>query len=623
MQANSLFRLRLTLGAVLLMLLGLTSASFAAEQHRHALSLVGDPVEPPGFKHFSWVNPDAPKGGTIRLRSIGSFDTLNFFAAQGAPAQGLYLINDTLMANSLNEPSAEYGLIAEWVSYPNDFSSVVFGLRPEARFHDGHPITPEDVVFSLDALKKTGPRFALYYKNVVKAEKTGPHEVTFRFDVKGNRELPQIVGSMPVLPRHYWEGKDDKGQPRDLARGTMEVPLGSGPYRIISVDAGRRITYGRVADWWAKDLPVSRGQWNFDELSFIYYRDRLPAFESFKTGETDFWPESSAKSWATGYDIDPVKQGQLKLETFATRDLQSMQGFAFNLRRKQFRDVRVRRAFNLAFNFEWANKSMFFDQYRRTSSYFDNSELKASGPPSAEEKEILEPLHDALPPEVFTKAYSNPVNSGPEDFRKHMREAAHLLADAGYTVKNGVLTNAQGEQLTAEFLLVQPDFERLVLAYKQELEKLGFKTEIRVVDSALYVRRVDNFDFDIIIARFGQSISPGNEQREFWGSAAADKPGSRNVIGIKNPAIDALIERLIFARDRMDLVAATRALDRVLLWNAYVVPQFYAPADRVAYWDKFSRPADPPHHASTYASFVRTWWYDETAARRLEAQRRR
>ena len=605
------------------MILTATTLMASEPPRRHALSLIGDPAKPPDVTHFDWVNPDAPKGGKVRLRGIGTFDTLNRYAGKGSPAQGLNLINAPLMTTSLDEPSTEYGLVAAWASHPPDFSSVTFGLRPEARFHDGKPVTPEDVVFTLEAIKKASPHYALYYKNVVKAEQTAEHDVTFTFDQPGNRELPQIVGSMPVLPRHWWQAKDDKGEQRDLTRATMETPLGSGPYRVKSVDAGRAVTYERVADWWARALPVNRGQWNFDEITFLYYRDRTPAFEGFKVGETDFWPENSAKGWATGYDIDAVKRGSIRRETFETRQISGMQGFAFNLRRRQFQDPRVRQAFNLAFNFEWANKAMFFEQYSRVGSYFENSELKSTGLPTGQELDILEAVRDRVPPDVFTTEFRNPVFASPEDYRRHMGRAAKLLSDAGWTPRNGVLTNAAGDRLTAEFLLVQPDFERLVLPYKTELERLGVKVDIRTVDSAQYVRRVDSFDFDIVVSRFGQSMSPGNEQRDFWGSVAADREGSQNVIGIKNVAIDTLIERVVFAKDRADLVAATRALDRVLLANHYVVPQFYSPSDRVAFWDKFGRPDKLPQQASPLASFLQVWWWDRDAEKKLEAARAR
>ena len=603
-------------------LCGRADGAGAGDVRRHALSLAGEPKYGPDFGQFAWVNSEAPKGGSVRIRGIGTFDTLNRYAAKGLAPLAIDDIYARLLTPSLDEPLTEYGLVAAWVSHPDDYSSATFGLRPEARFHDGTPITAADVIFSLDAIKKASPRHALYYQNVVRAEQTGPHEVTFVFDAKGNRELPQIVGSIPVLPKHYWTAKDELNQQRDLAQGSMEIPLGSGPYRVKSVDAGRAIVYERVKDWWAKDLPVSRGQWNFDEVMFIYYRDRTPAFEGFKTGETDFWPENSAKGWATGYGIEPVKQGLLKRHEIEVNQIASMQGFAFNTRRKAFADARVRQAFNFAFNFEQANKNMFFEQYARVGSYFDNSELAAKGLAQGRELEILEKVRGQVPPEVFTKEWHNPVNMAPDDFRRHLSMAAKLLDEAGWTVQNGVRTNAAGDKLAAEFLLVQPDFERLVLAYKVELEKLGLKIDVRTVDSAQYHRRIDAFDFDIVVKGFGQSHSPGNEQREFWGSAAADKEGTLNLIGIKNPAVDSLIETLIFAHDRAELVAATRALDRVLLWNHYVVPQFYSPRDRVAYWDKFGHPARLPGYASVLASFLQVWWQDQDRAARLAIARR-
>jgi len=589
---------------------------------RHALSLVGEPVQPPGFAKFNWVNVAAPKGGAVRLRSFGTFDTLNRYASRGIAADGLARVDATLMIPSLDEPSTEYPLIAEWVSHPPDFSSATFGLRPEARFSDGQPVTPEDVVFSLETLKKVNPRFGIYYKNVVRAEKVGAREVRFVFDAPGNRELPQIVGGLPVLPRHFWTGKDEKGEQRDLGRGTLEAPIGAGPYRVVKFDSGRRIDYDRIADWWANDLAIARGQWNFATITHLYYRDRLPAFEGFKAGETDFWPENSAKGWATEFDFEAVKRRQVKREELANDHIVPMQGFIFNLRRPQFQNRQVREAFNLAFNFEWANKAMFFEQYRRSSSYFGNSELASRGLPEGRELAILEAVRSELPPELFTREPKNPVNSGPEDFRRHMGQAARLLTAAGFEIKDGVRTNAAGVKLTAEILLVQPSFEKLVLAYKAELAKLGIDISVRIVDSAQYQRRVRAFDYDMVVWGFPQSHSPGNEQRELWGSAAAVEEGSRNLIGITSKAIDALIERLIYAKDRADLVAAARALDRTLLWGHYLVPHFHSPVDRIAYWDKFARPEALPRHASPMDAFIRIWWYDKTAAERLEAARK-
>lgn len=577
-------------------------------ERRHAVSLMGAPEMPPGFTHFKWVNPEAPKGGALRLSAVGTFDNLNPFTIKGVPAAGLGEIYDTLMFSSPDEPSAEYGLIAEWLSFPDDYSSVTFGLRPEARFHDGTPVTPEDVIFSLEALKASSPFQAFYYKNVVKAEKTGEREVTFTFDKAGNRELPQIVGQLTVLPKHFWTGKDEKGEQRDLSKTTLsDIPLGSGPYRIKSVEAGRSIVYERIKDWWAKDLPVTRGLYNFDEISYVYFKDRLPAFEAFKSGLIDFWSENVASAWASQYNFDALTKGHVKKEALPHKRVASMQGFAFNTRRKKFEDIRVRRAFTLAFNFEALNKSVFYGQYVRSESFFGNSELQAKGLPEGRELEILNEVKAALPPEVFTTAWKSPVNGTDEELRSNLRTASKLLDEAGWKIASGTRKNDAGEPLTAEILLVQPDFERIALPYAENLKKLGIAASVRVVDTSQFTRREDTRDFDMIVDSFPQSHSPGNEQREFWGSESAVREGSRNTIGIASPAIDKLVDRVVFAKDRAELVAATRALDRALLWSFYVVPQWYYPYDRIATWDAFGRPDLLP---SQNPSFIDAWWYD-------------
>jgi microcin C transport system substrate-binding protein len=617
---NSLALFRAIGSAALLVIAaaGISSDSALANPKRHALSLLGEPKFGPDFKHFDWVNPNAPKGGVVRGWAQGTFDSLNQFTVKGSVATGISLIYDTLLFNSPDEPSTEYGLIAAWVSHPEDFSSVTFGLRPEARFHDGRPITPEDVIFSFEQIKKNSPQFAFYYKNVVAAEKTAEREVTFRFDEKGNRELPLIVGQLPVLPKHYWTAKDDKGEARDLANTTLEAPIGSGPYKIKSIEAGRAIVYERVKDYWAKDLPVAIGQWNFDELRFNYFRDSTPAFEAFKAGQLDFWRETSAKSWNTGFDFEAVKKGLVIRDKIALNRPAPMQAFVMNLRRPQFQDPRVRRAFNLAFDFEWANRDLFYGDYIRVGSYFENTEMKSTGLPTGRELEILNSVKDQIPPEVFTTEWKNPLNASPQDVRRNMSEAAKLLAAAGWTAKGNVLHNAAGKPFTAEFLLVSPNFERVVLPYKAALELLGIQVSVRVVDTSQYQRREDTFDFDIVVGSFPQSESPGNEQRDFWGTAAADREGSRNLIGIKSPAIDKLVETLIFAKNREDLVATTRALDRVLLWNHFVVPQWHSPYDRIAMWDMFSRPARLPSRAT---AFQQTWWVDPAKQKALATAR--
>jgi microcin C transport system substrate-binding protein len=592
----------------------IASASDDLAKH-HALSLVDSPKHGADFEHFSWVNPNAPKGGRVRQWVLGTFDTLNRFPdSKGRPAAAVDLLYDRLMVSSPDEPATAYGHIAEWAAYPADYSSATVHLRASARFHDGTPITADDVIFSLVALKKVSQFYGAYYKNVTGAEKISDHEVTFRFDVKGNRELPMIICELPILPKHFWQGTGANGEPRDLGKSTLEIPLGSGPYRIKEMDPGRSITYERVKDWWAKDLPASKGQWNFDEVKFVYYLNKISAFEDFKAGNLEYWAEPSAKDWATGFDFDAVKRGLVKRHEVPIQRVQSMQGFVLNLRRPQFQDARVRQAFNLALNFEFINKNLFYEQYARAESYFGNSDLQATGLPHGRELEILKEIADKVPPEAFTKEYKNPVNAHPEDVRRHLSQATKLLAEAGWQVKSGVLTNAAGVQLTAEFLLVQPDFERVVLPYKNTLERLGIKAAVRTVDTSQYQRRHDTFDFDIIVGSFPQSLSPGNEQRDFWGSAAASKEGSHNLIGIRNPAIDTLIDKIVLATDRADLVAATRALDRVLLWNHYIVPQWRAPFDRMAMWDMFGRPDKLP---SQTPGFLQVWWYDGAAAKRL------
>ena len=604
-------------------ILALTSLPYpaAAEEPlcRHAVSLVGAPKFAADFKHFDWVNPDAPKGGMIRDSEEGTFDSFNAFSIKGSQGAGLSLLYDTLFTDSPDEPSAEYGLVAECLSHPDDFSSVTFKLRPEAKFQDGMPIRPEDVVFSLEALKASNPQSALYYKNVVKAEKTGEHQVTFTFDMKGNRELPMITSQISILPEHYWKGKTAAGEPRDIAASSLEVPLGSGPYKIKSFEVGRNIVYERHADYWAQDLPVSKGQWNFDTIRFEYFKDRTPSFEAFKSGLIDVWLESQASAWARQYDFDAVKKGLIKKESLPHQRVAGMQAFAFNIRRDKFSDPRVRRAFHLALDFEELNKKNFYGAYTRIPSYFANSELASKGLPDGKERDILNDLKSEVPPEVFTTEWRNPVYTAPSDLYKSLGEAVKLLQDAGWNLKNGVLTNAAGKTLDAEFLLFQPEFEPVVLPFIENLKKIGINATARRVDSSQYERRFKTFDFDIVLHNIGQSHSPGNEQRYFFGSDSADREGSRNVGGIKNPAIDKIIERLIAAKDRAELVAATRALDRVLLWNFYVVPNWYLPTVRVATWDIFGRPEKLPSQAPNQT--IRTWWYDAEKAKAVQAAR--
>jgi microcin C transport system substrate-binding protein len=549
---------------------------------RHALSLFGDIKYPADFKRFDYVNPDAPKGGVARMISIGTFDNFNMavMGVKGSIAPAALEIYETLMARSQDEIATEYGLLAEAASHPDDFAWVIYRLRKEARWHDGQPVTPEDVIFSIEVLKKYSPMYASYYRHVEKVEKIGERDIKFTFDAPGNRELPTIVGELVVLPKHYWEGSDSEGRKRDISGTTLEPPLGSGPYRIKDFVAGRSVRLERVKDYWGANLPVRIGQENFEEMRFEFFRDNLVALEAFKADQADWIAENSAKQWATAYDFPAVTEKRVVKEEFPINDLGRMQAFVLNLRREQFKDVRLRRAFNYAFDFEEMNKQLFFGQYKRIDSYFYGTELASSGLPEGEELKILETVRDKVPAEVFTTPYVNPVGGNPEAVRVNLREGARLLKEAGFEVRDRKLVDAAGKPVTVEILVQDPSAERIALFYKPSLERIGVTASIRVVDDAQYENRLRSFDFDMIIDQWGQSLSPGNEQREYWGSQTADQPGSRNTIGIKNPAIDTLIDRVIFAKDRTELVAATRALDRVLLWNFYVVPQFSYPFAR-------------------------------------------
>lgn len=586
---------------------------------RHALSLFGNVKYPAGFKRFDYVNPEAPKGGAARQIAVGTFDNFNIVVAgvKGAIAGAVGFIYESLLTASLDEVSTEYGALAEAVSHPDDFSFVTYRLRAEAKWHDGKPVTVDDVIFSLDAFKKHHPMYSAYYSHVVRAEKVGDRDVKFVFDAPGNRELPQIVGQLTILPKHWWEGTDAQGRKRDVSATTLEVPLGSGPYRIKEFVAGRTIALERVKDYWGRDFAANVGRNNFDELRYEYFRDATVAIEAFKADQVDWRTENSAKSWATAYDFPAVADKRVILEEFANRSSGVMQAFVPNLRRAKFRDPRVRRALNYAFDFEEMNKQIFFGQYKRISSYFDGiDELMATGLPQGKELEILETVRADVPPEVFTTAYTNPVGGSPEAVRDNLREALRLLKEAGYEVRDRKLIEVKtGTQLAFELLSADPSFERIVLFYKPSLERLGIAVSVRTVDPTQYENRLRDWDFDIITNSWGESQSPGNEQREFWGSKAADMAGSRNVAGIKNPAIDKLIERVIYATDRDDLIAATKALDRVLLWNHYVVPQWNYPKVRTARWDRFGRPSELPKYGQSAFPFI--WWYDADRAARI------
>ncbi len=591
----------------------------AEDDWKIGLSLMGEPKYQPGFKHFDYVNPDAPKGGTVRLARQGGFDNFNLVVAgvKGQLDAGVGLVYEQLTESALDEVSTAYGLLAEAMRHPADYSSVTYRLRAEARWQDGQPVTPEDVVFSFNALKANSPQQAFYYQHVTKAEKTGEREVTFTFDQPGNRELPHIVGQLTVLPKHWWEGKGPDGKPRDIKATTLEPPMGSGPYRLKSFDPQRGSTYERVPDYWGKDLPVRVGSNNFDQIRFEYFRDSTVLLEAFKGDQYDFRIENSAKNWVTGYDFPAVKDGRVIKEEFAERASGRMQAFVFNLRRAKFQDQRVRRALNLAFDFEEMNKQIFYGLYHRIDSYFEGTELASSGLPQGRELDILQGVKDKVPASVFTTPYTNPVGGNPQATRDNLRDADKLLKEAGWEVKGGKRVNAKGEPLTIEFLADDPTFERVFLFYKPGLEKLGIQVSVRTVDDAQYENRMRNFDFDGVVRTWGESLSPGNEQREYWGSAAADRPGAQNIAGIKDPGIDALIDTVVFAKTREDLVAATRALDRVLLAHDFVVPQWSYPYTRTARWNRFGRPEKMPQYGAP--AFPTIWWYDQALAAKTGA----
>jgi microcin C transport system substrate-binding protein len=583
---------------------------------RHAISLFGDIKYPADFKHFDYVNPDAPRGGVARQISVGTFDNFNITVSgvKGTIAPAVGLIYETLTSGSLDEATTYYGLLADAVAYPDDYAWVKYRLRKEARWHDGEPVTPEDVIFSLEALRKYSPLYSSYYRHVAKAEKTGEREITFTFDAPGNRELPTIVGEVMVLPKHWWEGNDSDGKKRDISATTLEKPLGSGPYRIKEFVAGRTVAIERVKDYWGEQLPLNIGSNNFDEQRFEFFRDNLIALEAFKADQADWILESSAKQWATAYDFPAAAEKRVVKEEFPVRNMGRMQGFAFNLRRDLFKDVRLRRAFNYAFDFEEMNKQLFYGAYTRINSYFEGLDLACSGLPQGQELSILEAVRDKVPAEVFTQPYANPVGGNPEAVRANLREGIKLLKEAGFEIKNEKLVDPSGKPVSVEFLTDQA-LERLILFYKPSLERLGVTVSIRTVDDAQYQNRLRSFDFDLTTTVWPESLSPGNEQREFWGSQSANVPGSQNLCGIQNPAIDALVQQVIFAKDRPTLTAATKALDRVLLWNFYAVPHYTLNTYRYARWDRFSHPDTLPKYG--ISGFPNLWWWDADKAAKI------
>ena len=593
---------------VLVLLLGSVLPA-AAGTSSHALAMNGQPKYGPDFSHFDYANPDAPKGGQVRLAATGTYDSFNPFIVKGNSADGLGLLFDTLTEQSQDEPFTEYGLLAESMEVAPDRSSMTFTLREGAVFHDGSPVTAADAAFTFRTLVAQGnPHYAQYYADVERVETDGKRKVTFRFKPGASQELPLILGQLPVLSEKSWQG-------RDFAASGLDIPVGSGPYRIGEFKAGQRLTFVRDPGYWGRDLPVNRGRHNFDTIIYDYYRDLTVTLEAFKAGEYDFRQEYSAKQWATGYTGPAVNAGLIRTESIPHKLSQGMQCFAFNTRRAIFADPLVRQALNYAFDFEWSNKNLFFGQYARSTSFFSNSDMASSGAPSAAERAILEPL--GLPEEVFTQAFSLPVTDGSGNIRENQRAAAELLRRAGWAVQDGKLVK-DGKPFVFEMLLVQPDFERVVLPFQRNLARLGITMSVRMVDTSQYLERLRGFDFDMIVTSFAQSLSPGNEQRSFWHSASADVPGSRNYCGIKSPAIDALVDLVVAAPNREALILRCKALDRALLWGWYVIPHWHSTSWRVAFWDKFGR----PEKLADYGLDFQSWWVDPAKERDLAGKRK-
>lgn len=593
------------------------SAQSSAESgvHRsHGASLIGELKYGPDFEHFDYVNPGAPKGGVARMATQSNFDSFNPFIVKGDSPQDVGVIFEALMTPSLDQGSTEYGLLAEWIEYPEDFSWASFRLRDGARWHDGEPVTVDDVIFSLNVLVEKGhPRYRFYYANVTGARDMGDRVVRFDFDQTGNRELPHIMGQLVILPKHWWEG-------RAFDESSLDPPLGSGPYRVGAFETGRFVEYERVGDYWGADLPVNVGRHNIDRIRYEVFLDADAAFEAFKSGQFDFREENSASIWAQQYGFPAVKKGLVKREEVVTEGPKTVQAFALNMRREKFQDPAVRRAITLAFDFERTNQAVYFGQYARPSSYFQGTEsLTPSGPPTGAELAMLEEVRDEVPPEVFGPVWTPPVTDGSGRNRDQINEARQILKDAGYEVRDGALIGKDGEPFEIEFLSASDSQARVINPFILNLEKLGIRATLSIVDGPQYIRRVaqdPEHDWDMIIWQVANSESPGNEQREFWGSETADRIGARNVGGVEDPAVDALIERIIFAEDRDELEAASKALDRVLTWRYYMIPQLYTPFERIAWWDRYGHPDPFP---PSDPGFPTVWWWDEEKAARVEA----
>ena len=576
-----------------------TSASFA--EKTHGIAMHGIPKYEESFTHLDYVNPNAPKGGVVRFGSYGSFDNLNRVAFKGSKAAGLGYVNDTLMRRVWDEAFSLYGLIAEFVEMPEDRSSVTFYLNPKATFHDGSPITRDDVLFSLETFQTKGtPNQKKTYGKVVSTELIGSHGIKMVFVNNEDKELPLIVaGFLPIIPKKYYENID-------VTKTFLDIPLGSGPYTIENLDPGRQIKYKRVENYWAKDLPVNKGLYNFDTIIYDYYKDSNVLVEAFKVGEYDFRREYNVKRWLSEYDFKAVDSGEVILKEMNNDRPVGMNGLVMNTRKNIFNNRNVRLALSYAYDHEWINKTIYQNAYVRTDSFFDNSPLSSSGLPSDAELKLLNPWRDQIPSEVFTETFTPPKTDGSGNARENLLQAKEILQEEGWIIKNDKLTK-DGEEFKFEFLIVSPSDEKIALAYQSNLKKLGITMEVRTVDSSQYQARLLNYDFDMIKRYWGVSLSPGNEQQFYWGSEVGKKDGSRNYPGINSPAVDALIEKLISAKNREELTTAIHALDRVLLWGHYVVPLYHSNKDRIAYWDFFEYPEKIP----LYGIVIESWWVNK------------
>lgn len=591
----------LTMGlAALLLLAALPLPARAA----HAVAMHGEPLYPPDFSHFDYVNPDAPKGGSIVFGATGNFDSLNPFIVRGTAAIGLREhVFESLLARGYDEPFTLYGLLAESVEMPDDRSSITFTLNPKARFSDGEPVTADDVIYSLETLRDKGrPNYKTYYSKVSKIEKLGSRKLRLVFDASGDREIPLIMGLMPIIPKHVYEK-------RDFSNAGFATPVGSGPYVVEKIEPGSSITYLRDPDYWGADLPVNVGQNNIDRLTYEYFRDANASFEAFKTGIYDARPEDDPGRWTMGYDFPALREGKVRKESFKSGMPSGMYALVFNTRRPVFSDRRVREALIQLFNFAWVNENLYYDAYVRTQSFFDGSELGSHGREASEkERKLLAPFPGAVTPEIMAHGWQAPEGDPAGQDRKNRMRAVAMLQQAGYEIRNGRMTERKtGRALAFEILVATPAEERLALTYARMVKRVGVDATVRNVDPSQYQERRNNYQYDMIFNSWFSSLSPGNEQSFYWGSEAADVPGTRNYMGVKEPAVDAMIAAMLEARTREDFIAAVRAMDRVLLSGAYMIPLFHQPDQWLALWRKVKT----PDKTSLYGYRSDTWWIED------------